>query len=193
MKTRRPCAPLITWLLVALLATNGCTMTKELWTERLYHPHPRPDLQLDISPERPLLLVRYREQFEKTKHLKLRAFWLDLEDQYQPYVRPQFVNPANFPGLLPVPVYPVTRGANTLPPRGYAALELTGKPGFELWRDGQNLGRFQLPAYEGDAPVTTETVVKTPLTLLADGVIIVVVVSLLAVVLVGYAAAEGGN
>jgi hypothetical protein len=180
-------------LLAVLLLTNGCTMTRELWTDRLFHPHARPRLQLDAAPERPLLLVQYREQFEKTKHIKSRAFWLDLEAEYVPHVRPKFVNPADYPGLLPVPVFDVTRGTNSLPPRGYAAVETPGKPGFDLWRDGQPLGRFQLPAYEGDAPVTTETVAKTPLTLLADGVVIVVVTAVVVVLVVGYLHAESND
>lgn len=190
MKNRGSFFQLVAVLLAVVLLANGCTMTRELWTDRFYHPHARPQLQLDAAPERPLLLVQYREQFEKSKHIKRRAYWLDLEEEYRPYVRPKFVTPADYPGLLPVPVYDVTRGTNSLPQRGYAAVETPGKPGFDLWHDGQLLGRFLLPAYEGDAPVTPETVAKTPLTLLADGVVIVVVTAVVAAVVVGYLYSE---
>lgn len=180
-------------LLVIVLSTNGCMMTKELWMERMYHPHAKPQLQLAASPERPLVLVGYREQFEKSKHVRWRAFWVDLDDRYEPYIKPNFVDPADYPGLVQIPVLTVTQGTNSLPATGYAAMETANKPGFELWKDGNSLGRFSLPSYEGDAPITTETVVKTPLTLLADGVVITVVVVLVVAVLAGYAAAENNH
>jgi hypothetical protein len=183
----------VTTLLVVVLLTNGCTMTQELWTERHYHPHVRPRLQLAAAPDRPLVLVTYREQFEKSKHIRLRSFWLDLADRYEPYVKPHFVNPADYPGLTPIPVLTVSEGTNALPPSGYAALETATKPGFELWKDGSSAGRFFLPSYEGDAPITTETVAKTPLTLLADGFVITVVVVVVVALLAGYAIAEDSH
>jgi hypothetical protein len=183
----------VTALLVVLVFTNGCTMTRELWTERYYHPHAKPQLQLAAAPERPLILVGYREQFEKSKHVRWRAFWLDLADRYEPYVKPTFVDAADYPGLIPVPVFDVMRGTNSLPTTGYAALETPNKPGFELWKDGNSLGRFTLPSYEGDAPLTTETVVKTPVTLFADGVVIILVVAVVAAVVIGYAALESNH
>jgi hypothetical protein len=183
----------VSTLLVLVLLTNGCTMTRELWTDRLYHPHAKPQLQLAASPERPLVLVAYREQFEKTQHVRWRAFWLDLADRYEPYVKPNFVDPADYPGLIQIPVIPVTQGTNSLPSTGYAAMATANKPGFELWRDGQALGRFYLPSYEGDAPITTETVAKTPLTLLADGVVITVVVVVVVAILAAYGAAEAND
>lgn len=160
-------------LLVALLVGNGCMVTRGVWKERLYHPAAAPEIHLAASPERPLLLVGYREQFEKTKHVRWRAFWLDLEESYSAFAKPAFVDPANYPGLLEIPLLDATQGTNFVPAIGYAAMETVTKPGFELWKDGQSLGRFQLPVYEGDAPVTAETVAKTPVTLLVDGVIIV--------------------
>jgi len=184
---------IVALLLVVLLFTNGCTMTKELWKDRHYHSHVRPRLQLDASPERAVVLVTYREQFEKSNHIRQRSFWLDLADRYEPYVKPHFVNPADYPGLIQIPVLPVTQGTNSLPTTGYAALETANKPGFELWQNGNSLGRFYLPSYEGDAPITTETVVKTPLTLLADGAVITIVVVLVVVVIAGYAAADNNH
>ena len=170
-------------LLMTLLLTNGCMVTRGVWKERLYHPHPQPQVQLVASPERPLVLVGYREQFEKTQHIRWRAFWLDLEETYDPFHKPNFVDPADFPGLLEIPILDATQGTNFVPSIGYAAMETYHKPGFELWKDGQSLGRFQLPTYEGDAPVTAENVAKTPLTLLVDGTIIVLGVAAVVAIL----------
>lgn len=166
-----------------LLLTNGCMVTRSVWKERLYHAHPEPQVQLAASPERPVILVGYREQFEKTHHIRWRAFWLDLEDNYSAFIKPNFVDPAKFPGLIEVPMLDATQGTNFVPSIGYAAMATLNKPGFELWRDGQSLGRFQLPIYEGDAPVTAANVAKTPATLLADGVIIVVAAAAILAVL----------
>jgi hypothetical protein len=160
-------------LLVGVVFSTGC-MTKQLWTDRLYHPHAQPQVQLAASPERPLILVSYREQFEKTRYIHRRAFWLDLDDRYDFFSKPNFVAPANFPGLIEVPLLTATQGSNSVPATGYAAMETYSKPGFELWKDGQSLGRFRLPTYEADAPVTAETVAKTPVMLLMDGAVIVV-------------------
>lgn len=178
-------------LLIVVLSTNGCMMTKGLWTERLYHPHPQPQVQLTASPERPLILVGYREQFEKTKHVRWRAYWLDLEDRESVRNKPTFVDPANYPGLIEVPMLDATQGTNFVPSIGYAAMETYNKPGFELWKDGQSIGRFTLPSYEGDAPITTETVIKTPATLVMDGAIIVL--SAAAIVAVLYLVASNNS
>lgn len=163
-------------LLVAILS-SGCTVTRSVWKERLYHPHPETHLQLAASPERPLILIGYREQFEKSRHIRWRAFWLDLEDKYNPYSIPNFVDPANYPGLIPIPLLAPAQGTNAIPAQGYAALETFNRPGFELWKDGQPLGRFELPQYESDAPITVETVAKTPATVVADTMIVVGVVA----------------
>jgi hypothetical protein len=160
-------------LLATLLFTNGCMMTQGLWTDRKYHPAAQPSLYLAASPDRPLILVGYREQFDKTQHIRRRSFWIDLTEPYEAFEKKTFVNPADYPGLIYIPLIGVTQGTNTIPPVGYAAAETVSKPGFDLWKDGQLLGRFQLPSYEGDAPVTTETVIKTPAMLILDGAIIV--------------------
>ena len=178
-------------LLSLLLFTNGCLMTRGVWKERVYHPHAQPQVQLAASPERPLILVGYREQFEKSQHLRWRAFWLDLEDRYDEATKPVFVNPAAYSGLVPIPMLGATQGTNALPARGYAAMETPSKPGFELWKDGQSLGRFTLPTYEGDAPVTAETLAKTPVTLVMDGAIIVLGAA--AIVAVLYLVAENNS
>lgn len=160
-------------LLVVLMVTSGCFTTREVWADRYYHAHAQPQVQLAASPERPLILVKYREQFEKSNYIRWRAFWLDLTETYDPFTRPQFVDPAGYPGLIPIPMLGITQGTNTIPTIGYAAMETYNKPGFELWKDGELLGRFRLPAYHGNAPLTTETIAKTPIALLIDAGIIV--------------------
>ncbi len=184
---------LVSSLLVVLLLTNGCMMTRELWTDRSFHPRSKPDMKLSASSERPLLLVEYTEQFEKTKHLRRRAFWLDLEDRYDPYSKPVFVDPGSFSGLTSVPVLDVTRGTNSISTNSYVAVETPKQPGFDLWLNGNAVGRYVLPNYVGDAPLNADTVAKTPLTLLADGAVVIVVVGVIALVVAGYLAAEANE
>lgn len=193
MKHQRKLLELVSALLAVLLFANGCMMTNELWTDRSFHPRTRPEMKLSASQERPLLLVEYTEQFEKTKHLRRRAFWLDLEDHYDPYSKPVFVDPGNFSGLASVPVLDVTRGTNSISTNGYVAVETPKQPGFDLWLNGNQVGRYALPSYVGDAPMNADTVAKTPLTLLADGAVVIVVVAVIALVVAGYLASEANE
>ena len=190
MKHHRKLLETVSVLLAVLLCANGCMMTNELWKDRSFHPQSKPGLKLSASSERPLLLVEYTEQFEKTKHLRRRAFWLDLEDRYDPYSKPVFVDSGNFSGLAPVPVLDVTRGTNSISTKGYVAVETPKQPGFDLWLNGNSVGRYVLPNYVGDAPLNADTVAKTPLTLLADGAVVIVVVGVVALVVAGYLVSE---
>jgi hypothetical protein len=183
----------ISLLLVVLVFANGCSMTREIWKDREFHARSKPDLQLSIAPERPLLLVEYTEQFERSKHFQRRAFLMDLEDRYEPYAKPNFVKPADYPGMTNIPVLAVTRGTNAIPQSGYVAIETPNKVGFDLWRDGQSVGRYPLPSYLGDAPVTVETVAKTPLALAVDGATIVIVVAVVVGILAVYSYAESND
>lgn len=178
-------------LLGIILTTNGC-MTQGLWKDRVYHPAAKPDITVLAAPERPLILVGYREQFEKTDHIRWRAYWIDLTLPYDAHTKKNFVDPANFPGLIRVPLLTVTQNTNDLPTVGYAAQETLDKPGFDLWKDGQSVGRFALPSYEGDAPATVGTVAQTPVMLLLDGAIIILGAA--AIAALGYLiATEGGE
>lgn len=193
MKHHRKLLEIVSALLAVLLFSNGCMMTNELWKDRSFHPQSRPELKLSASPERPLLLVEYTEQFEKTKHLRRRAFWLDLEDRYDPYSKPVFVDPGNFSGLASVPVLDVTRGTNSISTNGYVAVETPKQPGFDLWFNGNSVGRYVLPNYVGDAPLNADTMAKTPLTLLADSAVVIVVVAVIVLCAVGYAASDANE
>jgi len=193
MKHHRKLLEIVSSLLVVLLFTNGCVMTNELWKDRSFHPRSKPDMKLSASSDRPLLLVEYTEQFEKTKHLRRRAFWLDLEDRYDPYSKPVFVDPGNFSGLASVPVLDVTRGTNSISTNGYVAVETPKQPGFDLWLNGNSVGRFVLPNYVGDAPLNADTVAKTSLTLLADSAVVIAVVGVIALCVAGYLASEANN
>jgi len=169
---------LVTVLVVASLLNAGC-MTQKLWKERWYHPADPPQLDLHSDPDRPMILVAYRERFEKTDRVRRRIFWLDLKDNYDPAQRPLFVDPADYPGLSLVPMLSEAQGINGVPATGYAAMETRKPAGFDLWKDGDFVGRYQLPSYEADAPTTPGRVATTPVALLVDGVIITVVAALI--------------
>ena len=182
MKKQAKFVEAVTALLIVALLNTGC-LTGGLWRERLYHPHPQPMVQLAAAPERPLILVGYREQFENTQHIRWRAYWLDLEDRYDPYAKPNFVDPADFPGVQPIPMLTATQGVSDVPATGFAAMETLNQPGFELWQNGDSLGRFKLPTYEGTAPPTPTNVAATPLTVLVDAALIVVAAAAVVTVL----------
>ncbi len=150
-------------------------MTERLWTERRYHPHARSQLRLAAAPERSVVLVGYREQFEKTKHIRWRAYWIDLQDHYSNSPKPVFVDPADYPGLTPIPLLAAGENTNSIPQIGYAAMEILPKPGFDLWKEGQFIGRYSLPVYEDTAPATAGTLATTPGALVVDAVIVVLV------------------
>ncbi len=50
-----------------------------------------------------------------------------------------------------------------------------------------------LPNYVGDAPLNADTMAKTPLTLLADSAVVIVVVAVIVLCAVGYAASDANE
>jgi hypothetical protein len=179
---------LIVPLLVAALLGQGCA-TEALWREKYYHPAKPANLQLSVQPERQMMLVQYDEQYEKTRRIKRRAFWLDLNDRYPISERPIFLKAADAAGLQPVPVLPEITATNAMPQTGYAARLVSNQKGFELWRDGEAITEYMLPAYYANAPADFTHIALTPLALLADGVGVILAVAVIGgtIVLISYA------
>src|ERR1041385_6236257 len=126
MNRIRPLADVITVLLiVSLLTTTGCvsdsnTATGTLWEKKWYHPAPQTNLQLAQTPAHEDVLVQYDELYEESPQPQRRAYWLLATEDKIKGGRPEFVDPADYPGLAPVPV--VDASATNHPGAGYYAV-----------------------------------------------------------------------
>src|SRR5687767_5749268 len=89
MKSNRVFTLIVPFLVVTLLA-QGCA-TKALWSEKHYHPARPANLELSARPERQMVLVQYDEQYENSRKVQRRAYWLDLNDRYPITERPIFL------------------------------------------------------------------------------------------------------
>jgi len=159
-------------LLVVALLAQGCA-TKALWSEKHYHPARPANLELSARPERQMVLVQYDEQYENSRKIQRRAYWLDLNDRYPITERPIFLQSVDTSGLQPVLILPEITATNAMPQTGYAARIISNHKGFELWQDGAPIAEFMLPGYQASAPADFYHVAVTPFALVADGIIIV--------------------
>jgi hypothetical protein len=190
MNRIRPLANVITALLIAamLTTTTGCiadhdTATGVLWERKWYHPAPKANLQLAQTPAHEDVLVQYDEWYEDSRHPRRRAYWLLATKDKIQGGQPEFVDPASYPGLAPVPM--VDASATNRPAAGYYAV-VTAPAAFELWRDGASLGSFELPDYYAVPKATGWRIAATPFAVLADGTVIVVVVAVVGGLILGY-------
>ena len=181
-------------LLVAALLGQGCA-TKALWKDKYYHSARPTNLQLSAPPEQQMVLVHYDEQYEETRRIQRRAFWLDLNDRYPFTQRPNFLNGVDQSGLQSIPILPEITATNAMPQTGYAARIVSDHKGFELWRDGVPIAEFMLPGYYANAPADFIHIVVTPFALLADGLGITVLVAAAGAVMaaLGYAYSGGSG
>ena len=188
MKRCNPIWKPIVPLLVTALLGQGCA-TEALWSEKYYHPAKPANLQLSVQPERQMMLVQYDEQYETTRRIRRRAYWLDLNDRYPISERPIFLKTVDQTNLQPVPVLPEITATNAMPTTGFAARYVSNQKGFELWRDGAAVTEFMLPGYYANAPADFMHVAATPFVLLADGICIIVAIAAIGgtIVLVSYA------
>lgn len=78
-------------------------------------------------------------------------------------------------GLIPVPVSDEMPGTNPPAASGDVAVATPAQQGFDLWRDGDRLGRFYLPIYFASPKPTPWRIMATPFAALGDTVVIVAV------------------
>jgi hypothetical protein len=159
-------------LLVVTLLAQGCA-TKALWSEKHYHPARPTNLELSARPDRQMVLVQYDEQYEDSRKIQRRAYWLDLNDRYPITERPIFLKTVDPSGLQPIPILPEITATNAMPQTGYAARMVSNHKRFELWQDGAPIAEFMLPEYDAKAPADFYHVAVTPFAVVADGIIIV--------------------
>ena len=125
-----------------------------LWDNRLYQPAEHPGLALALSQDGNDVLVCYDERCEESLKTYRRAYWLFAYNaQSNNIVKPQFTSPAAYKRLNPIAVVDVGQ-TNAAPANGYYAITSTDSRSFQLCREGQTVGGFNLPAYEAGPPGT---------------------------------------
>jgi hypothetical protein len=170
-----PVAGLLLAIMMAL--SSGCRTgltTSLVWRIKSYHPAEMPNVCLASSEAKNDLLVQYDECFADSKEVRPRAYWLleyadSIKNPDDP-PKPQFVNTADCGTLLPVPM--VVSGHN-VSTSGFCVVRGPDQSKFALWRDGISMGTYSLPVYSNAPPVTVKRVALTPVTVAADGCIIV--------------------
>jgi hypothetical protein len=153
---------------IFLALTNGCA-TKALWESGRFDVYKEPakpsGLALFENPKTGKALVVYNEHAEMTERVQKRAYWVDPSSDApaNPY-KPHFVQVTAQKNLPPVSLRPVPA------PAGLSVVS-TNDHIFVFHRNGQPLGKHQLPAYSGSEERFTQ-IAFTPLTFLADLTII---------------------
>jgi len=164
----------------AMLFNGGCTSgltTSLVWRIKAYHPAEMPRLNLATSTQKNDVLVQYDECFAKSSTLRPRAYWLleyaakDTNSMNRP--KPEFVNLADYTNLC---VVPMVKPREAIPTNGYCVLPTANQLAFTLWRNGTELGNYNLPVYFNAPPVTFWRVALTPVTVAADTAIVIGVV-----------------
>ncbi len=175
MNRVRPLADIITVILIAALLTSGCA-SSALWEQKEYHAADHPRLSLAMDSRNQEVLVQYDEQYEESKKLRRRAYWLsDYEIGRGGQGTPVFVQAQDYSGLIPIPLLDEAQASNAPAVKGYVAVPTPWQQGFDLWRDGDALGRFYLPTYFARPPRTFGRVIATPFAALGDTVAVIVV------------------
>lgn len=183
----------VTAALIAALCTCGCA-TNTLWAKKAYHPTEHPHLNLAFAPQMQDILVEYDEQCDESSHYQRRAYWLFAStNAVEDMGKPIFVKPGAFTGLMPVPLLDEMPATNLPPVAGYVALPSPAQQGFDLWRDGDPLGRFYLPIYFASPKPTPWRILATPFTALGDTVVAVAVSAAVVAAVVGLLYLESQN
>jgi hypothetical protein len=158
-------------LLIVALVDSGCA-TRALWEDRACHPADKPHLQLASCPGKQDVLVQYREQYSESKHFQNRAYWLFAStNQIAGRSKPVFVRPRFYAGLIPIPILsemPTYHATSS----NLVAVSASAEQGFDLWRSGESLGRFNLPVYLVSPRRTFWRLVATPFAALGDTTVI---------------------
>jgi hypothetical protein len=161
-----------------ILTTSGC-LTRHLWNDSTFRddwePAGNPRLQLYQSPPpHEDVLVRYDETQESSDQVRSRAYFLhENQSAIQDRRKPLFLPPDSIPSGEPIPVY----ADPPAPPqtRGFYAVSAAHDSWFVLYKDGTELGIYELPAYATGAS-RAKRVALTPVAVVGDVVIVAVTV-----------------
>ncbi len=156
-------------LAVGLLTLTGCA-TPALWSKKYYHPADNVNLALALGQDGKDILVSYDESCGKSQNIRRRSYWL-FASTTNADGRTIVAKSAVSTKLSPIPVIDIAK-TNSAPARGYCAFTEINSNGFRLCRDGQTVGNYGLPLYDGAPPVTWWRVVLTPVAAAADAGIV---------------------
>ena len=178
MNRIRPLADIVTVILIAALLNCGCA-SSALWEQKEYHAADHPKLSLAADPKSQEVLVQYDEQYEQSKKIRRRTYWLaDYATGRSGQGQPVFVRAKDYSGLIPIPLLDEAEATNAPAMKGYVAVPTPWQQGFDLWRDGDSLGRFYLPTYFATPPPTFWRIVATPFAALGDSVAVITVTAI---------------
>ena len=158
---------------LASCLTTGC-VTSELWDSnysRIHEPALPLNLRLYQSTEKDDVLVQYHEWVDVNEKVRTRTYWLNRNSRLvsNPH-KPKFISARTAEGLVLIPLLdsPPSFAGNT---GQMSAVRVNSPPGFVLYSDNRELGRYALPVYD-DATGTAIKVLLTPLAITADAAII---------------------
>ncbi len=172
-------------------ALNDWPLTYKLWDDRALarfnEPADNPHLQLFQSARTNDVLVQYDEMREKNEKVRRRSFFLNANlARLESGKKPRFVSQSKVENLQPIPLLSELSASDNS--GRLIGIVSTNGHDFTLRDQGRELGSFSLPVYETiGGPV--ERVILTPVTAVAD----VVIVGVTAGVILAYLwAASGG-
>jgi hypothetical protein len=181
-------------MLAVALVASGCA-TETLWGDKTYHPADHPELQLSSATERHDILVQYNEQHADSKKIRRRAYWLFAStNALANHSYPEFVKPKTAAGLPPIPVFEEMPGTNTLRQEPFAAVATPAEQGFDLWLQGECIGRFYLPVYVNPPRRTVWRILSTPFAALGDATAVILITAAAVALVAGliYLASQSG-
>ena len=112
-----------------------------------------------------------RQGWLVNEKVRTRTYWLNRNSRLvsNPH-KPKFISARAAEGLLLIPLLdsPPTIASST---GQMSAVRVNSPPGFVLYSDNRELGRFELPVYD-DGTGTVIKVLLTPLTVTADAAIV---------------------
>lgn len=144
-----------------------------LWSdqnhEAFHQPAPNADVHLYESKKRNDILVVYKEQSERTEHIRTRAYWLNQNQiRVTEQCEPIFTSKKAARNLPAIPILDSmpTNGFNL---QSFYVLTETNQS-FTVFCGPRQMGSYSLPMYDAGRQVA-EKLVLTPVTMTADAAI----------------------
>jgi hypothetical protein len=157
-------------LLVVSSILGGCA-TPALWAKKLYQPAEHPNLAVGLTEDGGDVLICYDEHCGKSLDVKRRAYCLFAYAATGKQVKPKFTNPLVYEDLDPVCIMDIAR-TNAAPPKGYCTFTQPDSHHFQLFKDGNNIGSFDLPVYKAAPPARFWRIGLTPVAVATDAAIV---------------------
>jgi len=156
--------------LAFLLFQTGC-VTRNLWEDAYFAPAVPADIRLYKSVSPPGVIVEYNERIAGGRSTGRQAYLLTVDGWRSTNGVPIFLPPGTgAANSQPIPMLQVRSPAVGPLEGGYWGMESLNPHQFDLYRDGQSLGTFELPFYS-KRNRTVGRVMLTPLAVVADATV----------------------